>query len=106
MCDSLLRDFYGNENLDEPTDAFEKCGGWDSPTVYLLPVDKTDRSKGFVKTSDDAKLVFPKSAFKNAEEFYSNWAQASIPFFSGYRIQAVPDTDENGNPNVCYKGAI
>ena len=106
MCESLLKQFYGNENLLEPTGHFEKCGGWNSPDTVLEPVDKNDKSKGYVVTSDDARLIFPKSEFKNAEEFYSNWAQASIPFMGDFRIQAVPDVDELGNANVCYKSAL
>ena len=39
------------------------------------------------------------------QEFYNNFAQDSIPFMSDFSIQAVPDLDENGNPNICYKNA-
>ena len=38
ICESLLREFYGNENMDQPTDAFEKCGAWSSPDTTLDPV--------------------------------------------------------------------
>ena len=53
VCDSLLKEFYGNDNLNEPTRAFEKCGGWSSPDTILTPVDPNDRSKGFVANTDD-----------------------------------------------------
>lgn len=91
VCDTLLKQFYGNDspenvNLNEPTDAFSKCGGWSDPDTILTPVDDTDPTKGFVVSSDDERLIFPNSEFANAEEFYNNWNQASIPFMDGYRI--------------------
>jgi len=32
------------------------------------------------------ELVFPKSAFKNAAEFFHSFEQMAIPFMDGYRI--------------------
>ena len=42
ICESLLKQFYGNENPNEPTEAFEKCGAWSSPDTTLDPVSLTD----------------------------------------------------------------
>lgn len=83
ICDSLLRDFYGNNNLNEPTDAFESCGAWNSPTTYLLPdnINARDTTK-YVMSSDNAKLIFPKSEYQNAGQFYEDFI--SIPFMPGF----------------------
>ena len=105
ICESLLREFYGNENIDEPTSKFEKCGAWSSPDTTLDPVSLEDPTAGFLLNSPSPELIFPKSQFKNAEEFYNNFSQASIPFMTDYVIQMVPDKDEDGNPNVCYLNA-
>ena len=74
ICESLLKDFYGIKNLNEPTDAFEQCGAWDSPDTTLDPVNHADATKGFVLTTPDSKLIFPKNAYKDAEDFYNNFA--------------------------------
>ena len=74
ICESLLREFYGNENMDQPTDAFEKCGAWSSPDTTLDAIDKSDPTQGFVLNSPDAELIFPKSQFKNAEDFFNNFS--------------------------------
>ena len=50
--------------------------------------------------------MFPKSTYPNAYEFYSNFGQASIPFFGDFSIQVVPDENDDGTENVCYKSAI
>lgn len=105
ICESLLRDVYGNEELGEPTEAYEKCGAWNSPDTKFIPITNDRDTTDYIMTSDNARLVFPKAEFKNAEEFFSGFGQMSIPFMSGFRIQAVPDNDINGNPNVCYKSA-
>ena len=105
ICDSLLKLYYGNDNLNEPTEKFEQCGAWSSPDTTLDPVDTTDESKGFVLNEGSAELIFPANEYPDAQEFYNNFAQASIPFMSDFSIQAVPDLDENGNPNICYKNA-
>ena len=72
--------------MNSPTEAYEQCGGWDSPDSTLKLNDPTDQSKGYYLSTPDAKLVFPKSAFKNAKEFYNNWNQAGIPFFENMKI--------------------
>ena len=74
ICESLLRDFYGNENLGEPTSAFEQCGAWNSPDQKLVPQTNDRLTTSYVLTSDNPKLIFPKSTFANAEEFYNNWS--------------------------------
>ena len=84
ICESLLREFYNHDNLEEPTGAFEKCGAWSSPDTTLDPVSQTDPSKGFVLNTPDAELIFPKSEFKNAKDFYNNFSQAGIPFMGDY----------------------
>ena len=61
---------------------------------------------GYEADSDDPVLVFPGTAFPNAEEFYGGFEQAEIPFFGDFTIQAVPDEAEDGTPNVCYKNAV
>ena len=50
-------------------------------------------------------IIFPGGIFANAKEFYSDFDQAKIPFFEGFKIMAVDDLDDEGNPNVCYKSA-
>ena len=61
---------------------------------------------GYESDEDDPVLVFPKTAFANAEEFYGDFEQAGIPFFKDFAIQAVPDEAADGTPNVCYKNAV
>ena len=43
--------------------------------------------------------------YPNAAEFYHDFDPAKIPFFEDFQIMAVDDYDEDGNANVCYKGA-
>ena len=104
VCESLLRQYYGNDNMDEPTTAFEQCGAWSSPDTTLDPIGPT-KADGFILNSPDPELIFPKASFNNAREFYYGFSQAGIPFFGDFSIQAVPDKDENGVDNVCYKSA-
>ena len=104
VCDSLLREYYGNDDLMAATDKFSKCGGWTTADSTLEPVDSNDPNKGFVLNSSDPVLVIPKGTFKTAEDFYSNWDQASIPFMDGFRIQNVPDVID-GVASECYKSA-
>ena len=59
VCESLLREYYGNDNLDERTRKFKKCGGWSSPDVILKPIDINDQSKGYEVTQDDPVLIVP-----------------------------------------------
>ena len=47
VCESLIRDYYGVKDLNEPTDAFEECGGWNSGDTVLTPLDENDPTKGF-----------------------------------------------------------
>ena len=87
ICESLLKEFYGNgDATNSPTDAFEKCGAWNSPDTTLDPIDVNDPGKGFSLNSPDASLIFPKSAFTDMEDFYKNFNQAGIPFMGDYAI--------------------
>ena len=87
ICESLLRDFYGNKDLDKPTDAFEECGAWNSPDEILTPNSNDKATATYtLGTSENPRLVFPKVEFANAAEFYSNFNQAAIPFMSGFAI--------------------
>ena len=54
----------------------------------------------------DVELISPEKEYKDAEEFFSNFPPISIPFMDDFKIQAVPDNDKEGNPNVCFKGAV
>ena len=45
ICESMLRTFYGEDNLDAPTYAFNECGAWDDPDPEYTPR---------VTTEDDA----------------------------------------------------
>ena len=72
ICESLLREFYGAK-LDERTETFEDCGGWKEPDPVLTPLDPADPTAGYEVAADDPYLVFPKQAFANAEEFYSDF---------------------------------
>ena len=76
ICDSLLRDVYGNEDLEAPTEAFEECGAWNSPDTILTPNAATEDATTFytLGSSENARLIFPKVEFKNAEEFYNNFS--------------------------------
>lgn len=106
ICESLLRDFYGNIDLTKPTDAFKKCGAWNSPDDVLMPNDTSNKNTSYtLDKSENPKLIFPNVAYADAEEFFKNFAQAGIPFMGDFEIQNVPDEDADGNPNMCYKNA-
>jgi len=62
-------------------------------------------SQGWEIEEDDPWIVFPKGAYKTAEEFMDSVQQVEIPFMTqmGYRIQAVPDFQEDGvTRNWCF----
>ena len=88
ICESLLRDFYGNEDMKSPTEAFEECGAWNSPDTILKPNtnDKATTTFYTVGSSENSRLIFPKVEFKDAEAFYDGFSQAQIPFFGDFKI--------------------
>ena len=58
-------------------------------------------------SSADPVLIHPYTAYDNAEEFFNNFAQMSIPLMGDYEIQVVPDKAADGiTDNVCFKSAI
>lgn len=117
ICESMLRTFYGSDDLDKPTYAFNECGAWDDPdpeyTEHVILED--DENYGhlglpvgtviYEEYTKEPELIFPGGEYANATDLFHNWEQAKIPFFPGYTIQAVPDFDSVGNPNVCYSAA-
>ena len=66
-------------------------------------------SKWILEDSENPRLIFPQTEYKNAEEFYADFPNASIPFISGtFQIQVVPDYADPATekiPNMCYKNA-
>mmetsp|Transcript_9215 Transcript_9215/g.12558 ORF Transcript_9215/g.12558 Transcript_9215/m.12558 type:complete len:110 (+) Transcript_9215:324-653(+) len=88
VCESLLREFYGNDDMSMPTEAFEECGAWNSPNQILIPNNPSNRATTTytLSTDENDRLVFPKSEFPNAEAFFNGFAQASIPFMGAYQI--------------------
>eukprot|EP00354_Favella_ehrenbergii_P000228 CAMPEP_0170470744 /NCGR_PEP_ID=MMETSP0123-20130129/13116_1 /TAXON_ID=182087 /ORGANISM="Favella ehrenbergii, Strain Fehren 1" /LENGTH=63 /DNA_ID=CAMNT_0010738003 /DNA_START=423 /DNA_END=611 /DNA_ORIENTATION=+ len=57
-------------------------------------------------STDDPVLVYPSKEFENAEQFFANFGQVTIPFMEDFAIQAVPDEGADGKPNVCFKSAV
>ena len=86
ICESVLRDIYGQEDLDKPTSAYEQCGAWSSPDEIIMPVDPDDWTKGYTIEQDDPVLIYPEKAYANAEEFFANFPQMSIPFMGDFAI--------------------
>lgn len=105
VCRSLIESIYGQKDLDKPTSSYQKCGGWSSPrTIYKPTKENGSWEDGYTVTTEDSVLINPKSTYPNAETFFSNFAQMSIPFMSDYKIQVVDDIDEEtGVENVCLK---
>ena len=104
VCESVLKDIYGAQDLTKPTDAYEKCGAWSSPDTIITKIGATWED-GYVMSTPDPVLIYPLTTYKNAEEFFSNFPPISIPFMEDFKIQAVPDENEKGEPNVCFKSA-
>ena len=77
ICESLLREFYGNgEDVDamtRPTSAFQQCGAWSDPDTTLVPLSSTDVLLGYKLDKPDPSLIFPESAFATAENFYNEF---------------------------------
>ena len=69
----------------------------------LSPEGKYDGT--FHVVQKDPYIVFPAGSYKNADEFYQEFDQASLPFMWEFRIMAVDDFDADGNRNVCFKRA-
>ena len=86
VCESLLRTYYGNEDLNKPTDKYEECGAWNDPDPVLTLINEADPSEGYEMDSEDPILIFPKTAYANAEEFFDDFEPAEIPFFDGFSI--------------------
>ena len=110
----MLRTFYGSDDLDKPTYAFNECGAWDDPDPEYTEraITEDDAWMGlpvgtiiYDEYTKEPELIFPGGEFADAKELFGDWEQAKIPFFPGYTIQAVPDFDSVGNPNVCYSAA-
>lgn len=58
-------------------------------------------------SQEDPTLIYPAQAYKDAEEFFSNFPPIEIPFMEDYDIQMVPDYAADGTtPNKCFKGAV
>ena len=108
VCKSLLREFYGNDDLSKPTNSkeFKQCGAWNDPDAEVEAVEGSPGT--FEVDVKDPWIIWPAKEFANAEEFYNSgdFIQAKIPFMDGFSIMAVDDLDADGNPNVCYKSAI
>ena len=68
--------------------------------------DHIDPTKGYTVEVPDPYLIFPSGEFSNASQFYGDWDQSKLPFLWNYKIMAVDDHDESGQPNVCYKSAM
>lgn len=86
VCESVLREIYGQDDLKKPTNEYEKCGAWSSPDTIVTPVDPNDWSKGYVLSSDDSVLIYPQNEYKDASEFFANFPPISIPFMEDYSI--------------------
>ena len=104
VCESVLREIYGVQDLTAKTDAYEKCGAWSQPDA-IMKMKGTEWSEGYIMETPDPELIYPFTHYANAEEFFSNFPPISIPFMEDFKIQAVPDENEKGEPNVCFKSA-
>ena len=72
----------------------------------ITPIDPNDWTAGFLLSQDDPALIYPSKEYANAEQFFSNFGQMSIPFLDGYSIQSVPDKAEDGETdNICFNEA-
>ena len=70
VCESLLREFYGNDNLNEKTDKYKECGAWNSPSDILIPIHKKENDPNpsyELGKSEELRLIFPNTAYSNAE---------------------------------------
>ncbi len=83
VCESVLRSIYGAK-YDTRTEAYQKCGAYTSPDTFANFIDPFDKSKGYKLESDDPELIFPYNEYINANEFFSNFGQMSIPFMDGF----------------------
>ena len=110
MCESLVKEIYGNQDLTKPTEKFSRCGAWVSRDPIVKQKVPGDWTQGYVMEEKDPVLVHPEVTYENASIFFANFDPMQIPYFDDFSIQVVPDTytDANGvvRDNVCFKNAL
>lgn len=57
----------------------------------------------FTISTTDSVLIYPEGEYPNAEAFFANFTQMSIPFMEDYQIQVVNDLNADGTENFCLK---
>ena len=70
VCESMLRSFYGHDNLDEPTDYFQRCGAWNDPDIYYTPVNGKNATDGYEENHPTPEVIFPEGSFADAKAFF------------------------------------